>query len=111
MQLRRYNNRRWQNRFDCPPLTARKRPFSMQTNDITAVVQQVQDWPIPMRITLVRKILEGVETHPKETVASQIPRVPSAAEIAAIFRSDKAAPDDQAVREWIGDYRAEKYGS
>jgi hypothetical protein len=71
----------------------------MQTNDITQMVQQIQSWPVPMRISLARQILESVEREPAGACLPSLPRGPSAAEIAARFRTAKPAPDDATVDE------------
>lgn len=83
----------------------------MQTNEIAQMVQQVQSWPIPMRIALARQILESVESEPDRNPAGAVRRGPSAAEIAARFRTNKAVPDDNAVKQWIEEHRTMKYGS
>ena len=55
---------------------------------------------------------EGAEVHVflHEGAAPPIPRGPSAAEIAAMFKTDKPAPDDATVKQWIDEHRMEKYG-
>lgn len=83
----------------------------MQTNEIAQMVQQVQRWPITMRIALARQILESVEREPETASVSPLPRGPSAAEIAARFRTEKPAPDDDAVEQWMDQHRVTKYGS
>jgi hypothetical protein len=81
-----------------------------QTSEIAAVVQRVQSWPAPMRIALARQILETLEGLSAPAPPSKLPRGPSAAEVAALFKTDKPAPDDTTVKQWIDDYRMEKYG-
>jgi hypothetical protein len=83
----------------------------MQTDTIAQVIEQVQSWPIPMRIALARRILESVEREPEKPSASSLPRGPSAAEIAARFPADEPAPNDETVREWVDEHRRTKYGS
>jgi hypothetical protein len=83
----------------------------MATNEIADVVQQVQNWPVPMRISLARQILESVEHEPADVRACGVPRGPSAAEVAARFGTEKPAPDDQAVKQWVDEHRLAKYGS
>jgi hypothetical protein len=92
------------------PLPA-TRGFDMnaaETIEIAAVVKRVQGWPAPMRIALARQVLETLEAP--LAPPSQLPRGPSAAEVAALFKADKPAPDDATVEQWIDDYRMEKYG-
>ncbi len=78
------------------------------TSAIAEVVERVQSWPVPMRIALARRILQTLESP--STAPAQLPRGPSAAEVAARFTTDKPAPDDTAVKQWIDEYRMEKYG-
>jgi hypothetical protein len=80
-----------------------------QTNQIAEVVQRVQSWPPPMRIALARQILETLENAHRQP-SPRLPRGLLAAEIAAMVQTDKPAPDDSTVKEWIEDYRMEKYG-
>ena len=80
------------------------------TNEIADVVDRVKSWPAAMRITLARKILESVEkaAGPEPTPLSA--RGPSAAEVMAMFKTDRPAPNDAEVSQWIDDHRMEKYG-
>jgi hypothetical protein len=77
--------------------------------EIADVVERVQVWPAPMRIALARQILEPLE-EPAVSGLQKTPRGPSATEIAAMFRTGKPAPDDATVKQWIDEYRMEKYG-
>ena len=88
------------------PLT----PTNTETNEIADIVQRVQSWPVPMRIAVARRILETVEHSPTPETTSKEPRGPSAAEVAARFKTDRPAPDDATVKQWIDDYRMGKYG-
>jgi hypothetical protein len=51
----------------------------------------------------------GAEKHPAATSPSTS-GVLSADEIRAFLKSRQPAPDDETVRQWIDDYRMEKYG-
>jgi hypothetical protein len=78
-----------------------------ETNQIVELVERVHSWPAAMRIALARQILESLEgSQPMR----KLPRGPSAAEVAAVLRTDKLAPDDVTVKEWIDEHRMEKYG-
>jgi hypothetical protein len=79
-----------------------------ETIEIAELVQRVQSWPAPMRIVLARQILETLEGPPAST--KKLPRGPLAAEVAAMFKTDKPAPEDRAVKQWIDEHRIEKYG-
>lgn len=82
-----------------------------ESSEISAVVQQVHTWPIPMRIALAQRILEST----KETVGPKSPSEPprgySADEVRALLRIDQPAADDAAVEQWIDEYRMGKYGT
>jgi hypothetical protein len=83
----------------------------VESNQIADVVQRVQNWPPPMRLALARRILETLESPVVDQPVSTPPRGPSAAEIAAMFKTDKPAPDDATVKQWIKQHRVEKYGT
>jgi hypothetical protein len=75
-----------------------------ETSAITEVVQRVQSWPAPMRISLARQILRTLEGP---AAPSKLPRGPSA-QVAAMLGTDKPTPDDATIKQWIADYRLEK---
>ena len=52
---------------------------------------------------------EAPDGLPAAVLPCKLPRGPSAAEVAAQFKSDKPAPDDNAVKQWMDEYRMEKY--
>ena len=81
-----------------------------EANDMADVVQKVRSWPAGMRIALARCLLETLERAPPAEGPAGLPRGPSAAEVAAMFKADKPAPDDATVKQGIDDYRLEKYG-
>jgi hypothetical protein len=81
-----------------------------ESKEIIEVMGKVETWPKAMRVTLARRILETIES-PDISPLVKLPRGPSAAEVAAMFKTDKSAPDDATVRQWIGEYRMEKYGN
>jgi hypothetical protein len=83
---------------------------SVEMNEFAELIRRVQAWPAPLRITLARRILETLESPPVEQPTRTLPRGPSAAEIAAMFKTDKPAPDDATVKQWIDEHRMEKYG-
>jgi hypothetical protein len=81
-----------------------------EANQIADIVRRVQSWPAPLRVALARRILETLESPPVEQPQAALPRGPSAAEVAAMFKTDKPAPDDATVKQWIDEHRMEKYG-
>ncbi len=80
----------------------------VQYQEIHDVVQRIQHWPAPMRIMLARQVLQRLEIELEPP--STLPRGPTAAEVAAMFKTDKPAPDDETVKQWLDEYRMEKYG-
>jgi hypothetical protein len=82
-----------------------------ETNQIADVVRRVQDWPAPLRVALARRILETLESPAVDQPPPQLPRGPSAAEIAALFKTDKPAPTDEEVQRILEDELLRKYGS
>ena len=79
-----------------------------EANEIADIIERVAVWPAPMRIALARRILETLEEVAPSS--PNTPRGPSAAEVGAMFRTDKPAPDDATVKQWIGEHRMEKFG-
>ena len=82
-----------------------------ETNDVADVVQRVKSWPAPMRIALARRILETLETGPATAATPGLPRGPSAAEVAAMFKTDKPAPSDEECERILEEELLRKYGS
>ena len=82
----------------------------VETKEIADLVQCVQSWPPSLRIALARRILETLESPSPPEPPPTLPRGPSAAEIAAMLKTDKPAPDDATVKQWIDEHRMEKYG-
>ena len=68
---------------------------------IDEVLERVKSWPTAMHIALARRILESAEDTLAPQPPPKLPRGPSAAEVAAMFQTDKPAPDDATVKQWI----------
>ena len=82
-----------------------------EMTEFSEIMKRIEAWEPARRLTLVRRVLENLETSiatPSQTPA--IPRGRSAAEIQAQMKTDRPAPDDETVRQWIDEYRMEKYG-
>jgi len=75
-----------------------------QQQELTEVLQRVQQWPTALRIRLARRLPESLDT------ATSAGRAWSAAEAIAAVNSRQPAPDDATVRQWIDERRVEKYG-
>ncbi len=82
-----------------------------ETNDIADVVRRVQSWPAPLRVALARRILETLESPPVEQPPTTRPRGPTAAEVAAMFKTDRPAPDDDEAQRILEEELVKKYGS
>jgi hypothetical protein len=82
-----------------------------EATQIREIVGQVQSWPAAMRVALARHILETLESPPVEQPPPKVPRGPSAAEIAAMFKTDRPAPSDEEVEHILEDELMGKYGS
>ena len=84
---------------------------SVETNQIADVVQRVRHWPLPMRLALARRILETLESPSPTQPPPRLPRGPSAAEVAAMFKTDNQAPNDEEVQRILDEELMRKYGS
>jgi hypothetical protein len=82
----------------------------VESKEIAEVLSRIRSWPAATRVALARRILETLESPPVEQPPPPLPRGPSAAEIAAMFKTEKPAPDDATVKQWIDEHRMEKYG-
>jgi hypothetical protein len=74
-------------------------------SEVVEILHRVESWPQTMRISLARQILQSLEEGQRQT-----PRGQSAAEVLALLKSDKPAPDDATVKKWLDEHRLEKYG-
>lgn len=84
---------------------------AVETKEVADVIQRVQGWPPPLRIALARRILETLESPPAQELLPKLPRGPSAAEIAAMFKAIKPAPTDDEVERIRDEELLRKYGS
>jgi hypothetical protein len=79
-----------------------------ESTELTDVLNRVKTWPVASRIALVKEVLETLT--PATSESPSVPRGPSAAEIIETFKTDRPAPDDATIRQWIDEHRMEKYG-
>jgi hypothetical protein len=82
-----------------------------EMNEFYEIMKKIQTWEPRRRLTLARRILDTLEAS--VTAASSTPAVPrgrSAAEMAADLKTDRPAPDDETVRQWVDEHRMVKYG-
>ena len=81
-----------------------------ESTEFAEIIQHIQLWPTSMRIALAQRILEGLKTTASGKEIAKQPRGPSAAEVAALFKTERAVPDDATVKQWMDEHRMEKYG-
>ncbi len=81
-----------------------------EANEVAAIVERVQSWPVPVRITLVRRILETVDRADPGASVVPPPRGPSAAEVSALFKDPGPPPDVGEDRQILEEELLRKYG-
>ena len=79
--------------------------IGVANEEIREVLSRVTNWPACDRIVLARKILETVEAAP-----ATARRGYTAEEVMALLKTPQPAPDDETVKQWVDEHRAEKYG-
>lgn len=80
---------------------------SMEAGQVAEILDRVKEWPPESRIVLARRILETLDYEAAPT-ATPTPR--SVQDLIGIGAGRSTPPDDETVRRWIGEHRAEKYG-
>jgi hypothetical protein len=78
---------------------------NVTTSEIEQIMERVRFWPSDHKLALVRKVLE---TFDKESRSK--PRGRPVSELIGIGAGKAPPPDDEQVKQWIDDYRMEKYG-
>lgn len=81
---------------------------AVDNEGLLTVLALVKDWSVDDRFALVREILATLP--PKRSAAPPVPRGRTAEEVIRTFRTEKPAPDDATVHQWVHDHRMEKYG-
>jgi hypothetical protein len=79
-----------------------------ESSELADVLDRVKHWPVAERFALVKGVLETLA--PKVPAPSSVLRRRSVEEILESFKTDKPAPDDETVRQWVDEHRMEKYG-
>jgi hypothetical protein len=64
-----------------------------------------------LRIALARRILQTLEGPAVEVPSPERPRGPTAAEVAAMFKTDKPAPNDEEVQRILEEELMRKHAS
>lgn len=77
-----------------------------QNQELAEVVNRVKGWPLDMRMTLARRILETVETP----AILEPPRTLSLDQVIGILKTDAPPPTDEECERIIEEERMRKYG-
>jgi len=77
-----------------------------QSRELADVVNRVKDWPLDMRISLARRILETVEMP----AILEPPRTLSLDQVIGILKTEAPAPSDEECERIIEEERMRKYG-
>jgi hypothetical protein len=77
-----------------------------EANELSDVLDRVKTWSPSLRMELARRILKGLEG----TAAIPSPRGRPVRELIGLGAGDTPPPDDDQVRQWIGQHRMEKHG-
>ena len=78
-----------------------------ETTQFAEILDRVKDWPPESRIGLARRILETLDSG---AGSAQARSGRSVQELIGIGAGGSPPPDDETVRRWIDEDRAEKYG-
>jgi hypothetical protein len=79
----------------------------IESNELAEVLDRVKRWPDADRFALVKGVLETMA--PELMTPTPVPRGRSVEEILETYKTDKPAPDDETVRQWIDEQRMEKH--
>jgi hypothetical protein len=77
-----------------------------QNEEISDVFNRVKDWPLDMRITLARRILETTEVP----AIAEPPRTLSLDQVIGVLKTGGPAPTDEECERIIDEERMRKYG-
>ena len=77
-----------------------------QNQELTEVVNRVTGWPLDMRMTFARRILETVEIP----AIMEPPRTLSLDQVIGILKTDAPPPTDEECERIIEEERMRKYG-
>jgi hypothetical protein len=76
-----------------------------QERDLAEVLDRVKAWPLPMRITLARRILETIETPS----IAEPPRTMSLDQVIGLLKTNGPPPTDEECERIIEEERMGKY--
>jgi hypothetical protein len=78
---------------------------AVETSRLVEILEQVKGWAPESRIVLARRILETLEPA---TTRPRAKGVRSVQELIGMGAGGSPPPDDETVRRWIDEHRAEK---
>lgn len=82
-----------------------------EMRELYEMMKTIRTWEPARRLTLIHRVLDTLETEINARSASPgKPRGRSGAEIRADLETDRPAPDDETVQQWIDEHLMEKYG-
>jgi hypothetical protein len=76
------------------------------SQEFVDVLNRIKGWPLDMRITLARRILETTEMRP----IAEPPRTMSLDQVIGILKTDAPPPTDEECGRIIEEERMRKYG-
>ena len=79
-----------------------------ETPDVIDVLTRVKAWPPTLRITLARRILEGVEAAGAADADSSGHRGSPVQRLIGLGAGSQPPPDDAQVRQWLDEHRMEQ---
>ena len=79
---------------------------TIESSDISDVLERVRAWTPGMRVVLARKVLETLES----ASISEPPRNMVLDDVVGLLRTDAAPPDDEECDRILEQERAGKYG-
>lgn len=79
-------------------------------SDYETILHTVEDWPVEQRIQLIQDILSALKSSQTTQMPSRPPRKRTLEQALGLLATDKPAPSDAEVKQWLEEHRMEKYG-
>ncbi len=78
----------------------------IETRNYQSVLRTIGEWSLEWRLALIRDLAQTLqlELHTKQK------RKPTLQKALGLLATDKPAPTDAQVKQWLDERRAEKYG-
>lgn len=78
----------------------------IETNTYRSVLKTIGEWSPEWRLALIRDLVQSLQTEWQ----TQHPRKPTLQKALGLLATDKPAPTDEQVKDWLGKHRTDKYG-